>query len=355
MKTYQYARTTLTTRAHPRRHSTRVMAARHQDPRRNQTLTLPDGRTLGFAEYGSPTGHPLIFLHGYPSSRLEAAGLDATFRRRNLRVVAPDRPGFGLSTPLPGRRITDFPADIHALADYLHMARFALLGGSGGGPYALACARDLPPTMLSRVGLLASAGPWAAAGREGMWRSARVLVFGARYFPTALTLFANWLLGLSRWFVTLGPVTRRLDAWLERIKQMEKKQKGEGRTEEAGDTGKEPARAGEARERLFEIAFEGFAQGTRAAVDEALLLSDDWGFRLEDVSYDKIQMWHGAKDVNSPIRLARFMAERLPHCVLREFDHDDHYSVGTLTRIEEILDDFVPEPNEIPPAASNTA
>lgn len=65
----------------------------------NQTFKLPDGRVLGFAEYGSPDGKALLYFHGYPSSRLEGKPVDDMARRRGLRFIAIDRPGFGLSSP----------------------------------------------------------------------------------------------------------------------------------------------------------------------------------------------------------------------------------------------------------------
>ncbi|KAJ5827016.1 hypothetical protein N7447_003779 [Penicillium robsamsonii] len=101
-------------------------------------MRLPDGRTLGYAKYGRETGYPLMFIHGYPQCRFEASALDHIFRQRGIRVIAPERPGFGLSTVQPNRRIMDWPADVQELAHHLSLSRFAIMGSSGGGPYALA-------------------------------------------------------------------------------------------------------------------------------------------------------------------------------------------------------------------------
>jgi hypothetical protein len=97
----------------------------------NQKLSLPDGRVLGFAEYGSPDGYPIIFFHGWPSSRLEGRGAHKLAKQHGVRVICPDRPGFGLSTFQPGRRIADWPADVKALASHVGLSRFGILGGSG--------------------------------------------------------------------------------------------------------------------------------------------------------------------------------------------------------------------------------
>ncbi|KAG7101183.1 hypothetical protein HYQ44_020447 [Verticillium longisporum] len=121
-----------------------------------QEFTLPDGRTLGFAEYGDPRGQPLLYFHGFPSSRLEASVMDDMARQRKIRLLALDRPGFGRSSTQPGQQILDWPTDVVAFATGQNIDRFAVMGASGGGPYALACARALPREMLTGVGLFAS-------------------------------------------------------------------------------------------------------------------------------------------------------------------------------------------------------
>ena len=103
----------------------------------NQTFTLADGRALGFAEYGNPNGKPLFYFHGHPGSRFEARYLENS---ETARIIGVDRPGLGLSTYKAGRKILDWPDDIAELANSLGIARFAVAGFSGGGPYALACA-----------------------------------------------------------------------------------------------------------------------------------------------------------------------------------------------------------------------
>ncbi len=84
-----------------------------------------------------PTGFPLFAFHGFPGSRMEARGLEDIGRRHNLRFICPDRPGYGLSTFQPNRRLLNWPADVRYLArQHLDLKRYAVLGGSGGGPHA---------------------------------------------------------------------------------------------------------------------------------------------------------------------------------------------------------------------------
>jgi pimeloyl-ACP methyl ester carboxylesterase len=109
-----------------------------------RTLTLPDGRDLGYAVAGDPAGDPGLVFHGWPNCRTFAAAFDEIGSERGLRIVAPERPGFGVSDPDPGRQLTDWPADVTALMDHLGIDEAPVLGISGGGPYALSCAHEVP-------------------------------------------------------------------------------------------------------------------------------------------------------------------------------------------------------------------
>ncbi|MFC0533251.1 alpha/beta fold hydrolase [Phytohabitans kaempferiae] len=116
---------------------------------RDDSLTLPDGRTLAFTDLGAPDGAPVLYFHGAPTSRLDLAPYDAEFARLGLRVFSPDRPGYGRSTPQPGRLLEGWAADVTALADHLGLERFATVGYSSGGPYAVASAALLPHRVVA--------------------------------------------------------------------------------------------------------------------------------------------------------------------------------------------------------------
>ena len=109
----------------------------------NQSITLSDGRSLGFQRLGDPDGCPLFFFHGTPGSRLVLSQNDRIAQIPGLHLILPERPGYGLSDPKPGRVLLDWPNDVVELADYLGLDSFAVAGESGGGPHALACAYRL--------------------------------------------------------------------------------------------------------------------------------------------------------------------------------------------------------------------
>lgn len=285
--------------------------------RDNLRLTLPDGRTLGYAECGPPDGHPLLFFHGFPASRLEITGLADAATKASLRVIGPDRPGFGVSTPQLDRQIIDWPADVTALLAHMGLERVAVLGGSGGGPYALACAAAIPDS-LSAVGVLAGAPPWTA-GLQDMPRVSRWGKTAAVRYPRATSTILDSLVGLAWRTAQLDPVKRWIDSSLAAGAQAK---------------GKPAVDA----DRLLRLMFEGFAQGSEATVHEARLLSSDWGFRFEDINHRAVKIWHGVDDARSPIRMVRWMAEQIPHCTLREYS-TGHFDIHKV--LDEVLADLM--------------
>ena len=120
-------------------------------------ITLPEGRLLGYAEYGVPNGSPVLFFHGSPGSSYIHSDMAGIAAQRGIRLIAVDRPGYGLSGSQPGRTMLAWPDDIAVLADVLGLQRFAIIGFSGGSPYTLACAYRLP----NRVTKIALAGAFA--------------------------------------------------------------------------------------------------------------------------------------------------------------------------------------------------
>ena len=127
--------------------------------RLNQTITLEDGRTLGFAEKGPSDGMPVFHFNGFPGSRLEITLIDDDILQAlDVLLIGVDRPGMGLSDFKIGRSLLDWPEDILELADHLNIKRFAVEGVSGGSPYSLACAYKIP-TYLTSCAVIGGIGP----------------------------------------------------------------------------------------------------------------------------------------------------------------------------------------------------
>ncbi|RBR07101.1 uncharacterized protein FIESC28_10818 [Fusarium coffeatum] len=282
----------------------------------HQTHTLSDGRQLGFAEYGKPNGHPIFYFHGFPSSCLEAQPVDDIAQRVGVRLIALDRPGFGLSTPNPDYRIVDWPSDVMELAEAKGIVRFSVCGLSGGGPFALACAYALPKSKLASVGLFASAPHWEA-GIQHVDVSRRLLRFFAVNYPNLLGSALHAAYRSIRWLILTRPAIKRIGKWLE--------------TEDAKHPPTQDSKKPHA-ERIQDLVNifldEPFRQGAGGTVHEARLLSSlDWGFKLEDVGFGKVLMWHGVEDMNAPIEMIRYMAEKVPGSELMEFEGETHYTM----------------------------
>src|ERR671934_2916699 len=141
----------------------------------DRTIRLRDGRRLGYAEWGDPGGRPLLYFHGWPGSRVEGRLGDEAARAQGVRLIALDRPGMGLSDYQPRRALVDWPVDVSQVTAALGLDRFAVLGISGGGPYAAACAWKLSE-QLAGAGIVSGLAPVDAPGAlAGMGRQNQVM------------------------------------------------------------------------------------------------------------------------------------------------------------------------------------
>ena len=118
---------------------------------RNSHVRVSGGRELAYTDIGEPGGPCVFFFHGAPMSRLHLAYLEQQFVAQGVRVISPDRPAYGGSSPQPGRSMASWPSDVAALADALGIDRFVVAGHSTGGPYAVACAALLPGRVLAAL------------------------------------------------------------------------------------------------------------------------------------------------------------------------------------------------------------
>lgn len=286
-------------------------------PRTDEALTLRDGRTLGYAEYGCPEGEPGFYFHGHPGSRLEAQLAHEAAALKGVRIIALDRPGYGRSDFQPGRKILDWPNDVTEAADALGIQRFAVLGGSGGGPYALACARAIPE-RLTKAGVVSGVGPYDAPGAtDGMrWQNRVGFQFGAR-FPT-LARFIMWSMERQ---VRRNPV-RTVEAVAQAMSGVDA----------------EIVRRPEVRQALATVISEAFRQGSQGAAWDVVLLGRPWGFRLEEIT-TTVYLWHGEADVLVPPGMGRHQAERIPNCHARFFTGEGHLLL--IDHMPEIIDELV--------------
>lgn len=285
-----------------------------------KTLELTDGRKLAYGIYGNPQGVPCFHFHGTPGSRLEAALIAEYIAREDLCLIGIDRPGIGHSSMKRDWQIKDIPADVCALADVLGHERFIVNGYSGGGPFAIACAYQIPQRLLA-VGIISGVGP-ARIGSEGMHEANR------RKFDLAQQ--APWLakLMIRAAFLNLRNNPEKL---MKQLKTIWAKLPEPDRQV----TGDQHFADWMARETLDAITL-----GTAGFAHEEVLMASPWSFELGDIRCKNIYLWHGKLDQNVPVAMGKAVAEQIPGCNATFLEAEGHISL-IYRHGKEIMDTLV--------------
>lgn len=266
-----------------------------------QLLTLHDGRRLCYAEYGAPRGLPVIFMHGLFGSRFQRHPNEAIAAGLGVRLIIPERPGFGNSDFQPGRRLADWPADVAELIAALHLDTYAIAGISGGGPYALACAALLDPVAVAIVSGVGRVERFAD-GREVAWQHR--LLFTLARTSGALVHVPVGLMALGlrhdpqRFFTVLESSVSRQD---RNILQRP-----------------------EVRALLLKDMRTAMAQGARGLAHEVRILSQPWELPLAHINCP-VDIWHGTDDPWVPQRMAAALARELPQAQLHWLKDAGHF------------------------------
>jgi pimeloyl-ACP methyl ester carboxylesterase len=280
-----------------------------------RTARTPDGRTLAIEEAGDPAGRPVLVHNGTPNSRHLFAPAAADAAARGLRLIGYDRPGYGGSTPQPGRAVADCAADVRAICAELGIGRLAMWGISGGGPHLLACAALLPG-LVAAAASLASLAPADAAGLD-------------------------WFDGMGQDNVDDFKL-QQTDKAAARAKLEAEREKNLAATGEdlAGllKTLLTPADAavltGEFAEYLAWTGREGMAPGAEGWWDDGEAFVHPWGFELAAIEVPVLLM-HGRQDQFVPFGHGQWLAARIPGAEARLLDDDGHLTLLT-SRIGEV-------------------
>jgi pimeloyl-ACP methyl ester carboxylesterase len=275
---------------------------------------LPDGRYLGYAGYGDSRGRPVFYFHGFPGSRLEARLAGQKAVSYGIRLIAVDRPGYGLSDVKRHRTLLDWAQDTVHLADFLGIGRFSVIGVSGGGPYAAACAFKIPH-LLDKVAIVCGLGP--VVPRSGRNSAADLTVNGlllAGRFPffAQLPFAATALMYRKHPEFMLGLISRRSAQCDRRALQIP-----------------------ELHQLLCDSFREAFRRSLLGPARDLVLYGRDWGFALHDI-HVPTRLWHGEKDAVVPPAMAHMLADEIPTCRARFYPEDGHFSIST-NHLEEIL------------------
>ncbi len=279
------------------------------------TVLAAGGRRLSVQVFGDSEGIPVFLLHGTPGSRLGPHPRGQVLHRLGIRLIAFDRPGYGHSDRLAGRKVADVVEDVAAIADAYGVEKFAVVGRSGGGPHALACAALLP-RRTTRAAVLVGLAPHGAEGLDwfdGMAQS-NVIDFtaaaaghdplSARLTPAAESIRADPASLITRLQAELPDSDRRV----------------------VTDRG--------IRSMLVQNYAEALRTSAYGWIDDALAFCSPWGFDPAAVTVPVV-LWHGENDVFSPVSHARWLADQIPGATVLVQAGAAHF--GALDVLPDIL------------------
>jgi pimeloyl-ACP methyl ester carboxylesterase len=286
-------------------------------------VTLPDRRRLAYTEWGLPDGKPVVYFHGTPGSRVWCPDEEGTSAAR-VRLIAPDRPGFGRSDPLQGRTLADWPKDVEALADALQISSFAVVGVSGGGAYAAACAALIP----GRLGGVAIVSCRALTEYNWVERPEAMEEWSpedrAQFELAQDDPAAAAALAAEQFAEGVGP----LDEFPDRVRESLEAAEGDRWFYE------DPARRA-----IFDACIrESWRQGLDAIKWELIDMFQPWGFRLADISIP-VTIWHGSQDPRVKQEQIDFQATTIPNASVVIWPDAGH--LGFVKHWQEILEAVV--------------
>ena len=288
---------------------------------RKDIVHLCDGAVVAFQEYGDPTGTPVIFCHGWPSSRTMALLADEPARSLGVRIISPDRPGISGSSIQLDRKLSDWPSLVERLADDLELGKFRILAISGGAPYAYATAAAIPERVRA-IAIVGGVIPFAELKDfKGLLPFYRWMLAFYRNRPQLL----RRLFWLARPFLSFRAPIRLRPLLLKMLLLR-------------------PCDAASLRDdAAFEAIFESQRRAWRGSVEgilvDARIYAEPWGFAPEDVRVP-VRLWHGIEDRAFAVRLAEAIANRFPNCKARFIQDEGHYSLP-IRHMREILQDLI--------------
>ncbi|MBK1882540.1 alpha/beta hydrolase [Luteolibacter pohnpeiensis] len=277
------------------------------------------GLKIAWNEFGDPaaSGGTLMFYHGWPSSRVQGRVLHHLAAERGIRLIAMDRPGIGQSTLVPSRKLKDWGNLVEEFADALGIDRFAQLAVSGGGPYVLPVAMQIPERVAGSAVLCGAVPLGPGFSHLGLHPAYRLLI-PLRKMPSLVfnpgLRFGN---AITRLPVTIPPLS-----WMIRtLPRADRRILLE-------NPDIVPILTASFRDAIH--------QGWRGIRSDAEIYLQNWQLDWPALQ-SEIRYWHGAQDRNIPLGLVRKMVALLPNAILNEELHEGHFSIA-LNRAPQAMD-----------------
>jgi pimeloyl-ACP methyl ester carboxylesterase len=279
---------------------------------RSQKVTA-GGHTFGIAEYGDAGGKPIFYFHGFAGSRLQIPPSDELGKKLGLRIIAVDRPGMGLSSPIPRQTLLEYGQCFGELANALGLGRWSIVAWSAGGAYALACASALPERVTG-LSLIAPMSKWfvgPGATRHASLES-KSLALLARFAP-----------------FLLYPVVGRIERATRTAPATFAKQ-----LQQIPELDRQTITQTDIQAMLIASLPEAFRQGGAGVVEEIVRISLPWQFDSSAIKMP-IWIWQGSADTVVLPALSQELANSLPQTRYVVFPGEGHFSL--FRHWEEIL------------------
>jgi len=283
----------------------------------NNTIDLPDGRKIGFSEYGEAQGLPIFYFHGTPGSRLEAGRFDEVAATHHCRLIGLDRPGMGLSSFDSNRTLLSWANDVKYFADSLSINKFSLIGHSGGAPYVAACAYAIPE-RINGAAIVSGMGPLEKPETQtGLATGQKIVNQLIRFIPPS----ANLMMWLTE--KMLKNPDKMLQQMIKQLPEPDQVIYNDPKERNALITG----------------VLEAFKNGSKGPAYEIQLLLKPWGFNLEEIKIP-VNIWHGALDKQAPKSHAELYAKLIPNAEIKKIENEAHVSI-LKNHMHEILSNLI--------------
>jgi pimeloyl-ACP methyl ester carboxylesterase len=284
-----------------------------------QTITLPDGRKLGYVSVGS--GRPVFYFHDLlVGSRLDVLNMRDAAERLNLQIIGVDRPGCGLSTFAKNRQLCDVAADIRILADHFKLEKFSIVGVSGGGHHAITCAALLPERLVKVVVIMGFALPLDVSDMRREIQMLYNFMTNPLIGPMLLKKVQETTLEVVR------DPTRFLKSDMGRTLLGEV---GEIQLPEASHSRLKVGR------RSIEECYRQGDASIKALIQEVKLMKKGWDVDLSTIPPGLVHIYHSTADMNSPVSNAYRNAQAIPGAQLEIVEGKTH--LLALNNLEDIL------------------
>ncbi len=278
-------------------------------------LILRDGRYLQYAEYGDPYGNPVIHIHGVLGCRYERLPDDRLTKNLGIRLIIPDRPGYGLSTYLPDHDYLDFADDLLELVDHLDIQKFSIMGLSIGAIYGSAFAYKTPE-RLSSIAMISSTPPFRSfSDFAGVPPSLKLLIAFSKYLPTVAQMIAE---------IAIKNACKNPGKFLDNI----------------------PISTSDRmffsnpllKEHIEACLLAGNKDCHSGFVHDILLSAEPWPFPVEDIQI-KVDFWHGTEDSHSSINRIKPVIDAIPDSRLFLIEGGGHFLI--YDHWQEILESLI--------------